>query len=79
MLDKGYIRPSVLPWGAPVLFIKKKDVTLRLCIDYKQLNKVRKAAVGLFLITKYLTNFLFLIPKIPSLIIFPYPSKLIFP
>ena len=35
ILDKGYIRPSVSPWGAPVLFVKKKDGTLRLCIDYK--------------------------------------------
>ena len=40
MLDKGYIRPSVLPWGAPVLFVKKKDGNIWLCIDYKQLNKV---------------------------------------
>ena len=40
MLDKGYIRPSVSPWGAPVLFVKKKGGTLRLCIDYMQLNKV---------------------------------------
>jgi hypothetical protein len=35
MLDKGYIQPSVSPWGAPTLFVKKKDGTLRLCIDYK--------------------------------------------
>ncbi|XP_061999269.1 uncharacterized protein LOC133716595 [Rosa rugosa] len=40
LLDKGFIRPSVSPWGAPVLFVKKKDDTLRLCIDYRKLNKV---------------------------------------
>ncbi|KAL0561573.1 hypothetical protein IC582_002007 [Cucumis melo] len=40
LLDKGFIRPSVSPWGDPVLFVKKKDVSMRLCIDYKQLNKV---------------------------------------
>ena len=40
LLDKGFIRPSTSPWGAPVLFGKKKDQTLRLCIDYRQLNRV---------------------------------------
>ena len=40
LLDKGFVRPSTSPWGAPVLFVKKKDGSLRLCIDYKQLNKV---------------------------------------
>jgi hypothetical protein len=40
ILKKGYILPSVSPWGAPVLFMKKKDGTLRLCIDFRQLNKV---------------------------------------
>ena len=33
LLDKGFIRPSVSPWGAPVLFVKKKDGSLRLCIE----------------------------------------------
>ena len=41
LLDKGFIRPSTSPWGASVLFAKKKDKILRLCIDYRQLNKVR--------------------------------------
>jgi hypothetical protein len=40
LLDKEYIRPSVTPWGAPVLFVEKKDDTLRLCIYYRQLNKM---------------------------------------
>ena len=40
LLDNGFIRPSTSPWGAPVLFAKKKDKTLRLCIDYRQLNRV---------------------------------------
>jgi len=40
MLDKGYIRPSVSPWGTPVLFVKKKYGALRLCIDYRQLKKL---------------------------------------
>ena len=40
LLGKGFIRPSTSPWGAPILFAKKKDKTLRLCIDYRQLNRV---------------------------------------
>ena len=39
LVDGGFIRPSTSPWGAPVLFVKK-DGTWRLCIDYRQLNKV---------------------------------------
>ena len=40
LLDKGFIRPSTSPWGSLVLFAKKNDKTLRLCIDYRQLNMV---------------------------------------
>ena len=40
LLHKGLIRSSVSRWGAPVLFVKKKDETLRLCIDYRELNKI---------------------------------------
>jgi hypothetical protein len=38
--DKGFIRPSSSPWGCPTLFVKKKDQTLRMCVDYRPLNEV---------------------------------------
>jgi hypothetical protein len=40
LLDKGFIRPSALPWGCPALFVKEKDNSLRLCVDYRPLNAV---------------------------------------
>jgi hypothetical protein len=40
LLDKGYIRPSASPWGAPVIFVLKKDGTQRMCVDYRSVNEV---------------------------------------
>ena len=40
LLNKGFIQPSVSPWGEQVLFVKMKDGPLRMCIDYQQINKV---------------------------------------
>ena len=40
LLQKGFIQPSVLPFGAPVLFVHKKEGTLKLCVDYRALNKL---------------------------------------
>lgn len=39
LLSKEFIRPSASPWGAPILFVKKKDGSIRMCVDYRQLNK----------------------------------------
>ena len=40
LTDSGFIRPSTSPWGALILFVKKKDGSLRMCIDYRMLNSV---------------------------------------
>jgi hypothetical protein len=40
LLDKGFIHPSTSPWGCPALFVKKKDESLRMCVDYRPLNAV---------------------------------------
>nr|GEZ08336.1 hypothetical protein [Tanacetum cinerariifolium] len=45
--DKGFIRPSSSPWGAPVLFVKKKDGSFWMCIDYQELNKLTVMPFGL--------------------------------
>jgi hypothetical protein len=40
LLEKGFIRPSSSPWGCPAIFVKKKDQTLQMCVDYRPLNEV---------------------------------------
>lgn len=40
LMDRGFVRPSSSPWGAPILFVKKKDDTMCICIDYRELNKI---------------------------------------
>jgi len=40
LLDRGFIHPSISPWGVLVLFVKKKDGSMRMCIDYRELNRV---------------------------------------
>nr|GEZ60940.1 hypothetical protein [Tanacetum cinerariifolium] len=45
--EKGFIRPSSSPWGAPVLFVKQKDGSFRMCIDYRELNKLTVMPFGL--------------------------------
>jgi len=48
LLEKGYIRPSTSPWRALMLFVKKMDETLRLCINYRELNKITSKIVTLY-------------------------------
>ena len=49
LLEKGFIRPSSSPWGAPVIFVDKKDGTRRMCVDYRSLNEVTIKTSTLFL------------------------------
>ena len=53
LLEKGFIRPSISPWGAPVLFVKKKDGTLQLCVGQPNKKTVKNKYLELMI---YLTN-----------------------
>ncbi|GJR43444.1 putative reverse transcriptase domain-containing protein [Tanacetum coccineum] len=56
--DKGFIRPSSSPWGAPILFVKKKDGSFRMCIDYRELNKLTvKNSKSLTILTQKFKTF----------------------
>jgi hypothetical protein len=56
LLDKGYIRPSISPWGCSMLFVEK-DKELRLCVDYRLLNAVTiKKSTHFHTLTSYLIN-----------------------
>jgi hypothetical protein len=46
--EKGFIRPSSSPWGCPAFFVKKKDQTLRMCVDYRPLNESQSRTSTLF-------------------------------
>ena len=48
LIDQGFIRPSKSPYGAPVLFVKKKDGTKRMCVDYRDLNRITVKNVILY-------------------------------
>ena len=57
LLDKVFIRPSISPWGTPILFVQKKNGSLRMCINFHQLNKVIVKTNILFLeLMTYLIN-----------------------